>query len=296
LSKYKKVDKYFLNNNEIIFEDTENKKIPLYFKSCKQYPINGNITMIRCKASNNLLRGDYSLISDGQNVLIQPGKIIKFTVKDSIGGIFTQSFSRSFDTTEEPLISINFNILYYNSEIKPGDLFPYIVYLLGNKGISNRNRNLEEKYEYNISFPNCTVVSYSDEDKTAIGNISCYVPNYIPAGTYTKLQSDGFDVSPTSKINIVFTDDYNASKFDNLDNPEHKPKKSSSNSSSKILIIWIIIGLILLTTMIIISIVCISKRKGKDKNSVEIAKKNNAIGNKNTSSKERYNKLKIGFD
>jgi hypothetical protein len=248
--------------------------------------------MIRCKASNNLLRGDYSLISDGQNALIQPGKIIKFTVKDSIGGMFTQSISRSFDTTKEPLISINFNILYYNSEIKPGDLFPYIVYLFGNKGISNRNRNLEEKYEYNISFPNCTVVSYSDEDKTAIGNISCYVPNYIPAGTYTKLQSDGFDVSPTSKINIVFTDDYNASKFDNLDdldNPEYIPKKSSSNSSSKILIIWIIISIVLLAAIIITIIVCISKRKGSDKKKGEITKKNDTSGNTNNSSKEIMN-------
>ena len=242
--------------------------------------------MIRCFVSSNIIRGEYSVISDGQNISIQPGKSITFTVDESEGGMFTQSLSRIYNKIEKAILYFVFTILYYDSKIKPGDLFPYKVYLLGNKRKFIRMRNLEEKYDYNISFPNCTAVSYSDEDNSAIGNISCYMPNYVPAGTYTKLQSDGFDVSPNSKLDIVFMEDYNASKFDN---PEYIHKKRSSSSGSKLWIILLIIGIVLLIVITIVIIFCISKRKGNNKNNEESTNNDNTKRNFDNNTSSEYN-------
>ena len=277
--------KYYLNNNEIIFEDIKKTKA-LFFKYCQPYPPDGIITMIRCFVSSNIIRGEYSVISDGQNISIQPGKSITFTVDESEGGMFTQSLSRIYNKIEKAILYFVFTILYYDSKIKPGDLFPYKVYLLGNKRKFIRMRNLEEKYDYNISFPNCTAVSYSDEDNSAIGNISCYMPNYVPAGTYTKLQSDGFDVSPNSKLDIVFMEDYNASKFDN---PEYIHKKRSSSSGSKLWIILLIIGIVLLIVITIVIIFCISKRKGNNKNNEESTNNDNTKRNFDNNTSSEYN-------
>ena len=156
-------------------------------------------------------------------------------------------------------------MLYIHPNIHPGYFFPYTVYLLGNKRNTTRLRNLEEIYEYNISFPNCSVVSYSDEEKSAFGNISCYMPDYIPAGTYSKLQSEGFDISPNCKINIVFMNDYNASKFNN--NDENIQEKRKSSSSYKAWLIWLILVIVIALLIIagIIIIICILRRKGKNK-------------------------------
>ena len=257
-------NKYKLNNDEIIFEDAL-KTRALYFKSCKKNPTNGIITSITCKVSKNIIKGEYTVLSDGQNISIQPGNNIKFIVDDSIGGMLIKGVSKTYDYVNQNLDRIVLEMLYIHPNIHPGYFFPYTVYLLGNKRNTTRLRNLEEIYEYNISFPNCSVVSYLDEEKSAFGNISCYMPDYIPAGTYSKLQSEGFDISPNCKINIVFMNDYNASKFNN--NAENIPEKRKSSSNYKAWLIWliIVIAIALLIIAGIIIIICILRRKGKKK-------------------------------
>jgi hypothetical protein len=261
-------NKYNLNNNEIIFEDSSSQKY-LHFKSCEKYPSTGMISLIRCLVSNNIIRGEYTSVSNGQNISISPDKTIKFTIIDSNGGMLSQNISRSINSSTS-VTSILFDILYYNPNIKPGSLFPHQVYLLGNKSPSRIFRNLEEKYDTTLLFPNCTAVSTSKEDSNAIGNIRCYLPNYVPAGTYTKLQSDGFDVSPNSILNINFPNDYNATR---LKSPILSTNKSSSSSSSKVWIIWVIAGILLLILVVIVIIACIAKKKGGDEESEESSNK-----------------------
>ena len=99
------------------------------------------------------------------------------------------------------------------------------------------------------------------------------MPDYIPAGTYSKLQSEGFDLSPNSKLNIVFMNDYNASLFDN--NIENMPLKIKSSSSSKAWLVWLIVIIILLIIVGIVITIFILKRKGKNKNTIEVNISNN---------------------
>ena len=166
--------------------------------------------------------------------------------------------------------------------MKPGDLFPYRVYLSGNKAYRSRMRNLDEKYDYNISFPNCTAVSYSEVDSSAIGNLRCAIPNYVPGGTYTKLSSNGFDVSPNSQVNVVFLGDYNYTKLTST-----LSKSKSSSSSSKTWIIWLVAGILLLILVIIVIIACISNRKSSGEDANETTNKDNSNGNLENSSQDK---------
>ena len=205
-------NKFYLENKEIIFLDSTKTK-SLYFKDCNEYIYNGMAIAIKCTVSNNVIKGDYITLADNQNISISTDKSIKFIINESNGGIFSEIISRtidskSLDNTQLKNYNLSFNILYYNSSVKIGDLFPHKVYLYGNK---KTLRNLEESYDLSISFPNCTAVSYSSEDSSAIGNIQCNVPDYIPAGIYKKLVSDGFDVMPNSQINLDFINDFNKS-------------------------------------------------------------------------------------
>ena len=277
-------NKYNLNNNEIIFEDISSEKF-LHFKSCQKYPSSGMISLINCLVSNNIIRGEYISVSKGQNVSIRPGNSIKFTIIDSSGGMLSQNITRTINSSAG-LTSILFEILYYNPEIKPGNLFPHKVYLLGNKRSSSTYRNLEEQYDTTLLFPNCTAVSSSKEDNNAIGNIRCNLPNYVPAGTYTKLQSDGFDVNPNSILNINFPNDYNTSR---LNSPISLPNKTSSSSSSKVWIIWVIAGILLLILIVIVIIACVAKKKGSDDENEESSNKDqdNSKGNMESASQDK---------
>ena len=266
-------NKYKLNNNEIIFENAEKTSV-LYFKSCQKNQVNGYITSITCEVSKNIIKGEYTIIFEGQNISIQPGNSIKFTVGDSIGGMFMKGVSAVYDSIIiGSKFRFYFGIYYFDPFLAYGDLFPYPIFLLGNKRISTRLRNLEEVYDYNITLPNCTVVSYLDEDKSAIGNISCNVPNYIPAGNYSKLQSDGFDINPNNNLNIVFMNDYNASKFE--ENNENVPIKRESSSSSKAWIICLCVVIAILIIAGIITTIYILRRKRNNKSTNEVDLSNN---------------------
>ena len=205
--------KYHLENKQIIFLDTTKTK-SLYLKNCQETVFNNKVEAIKCTISNNIIKGTYSILADNQNISIRSDKNINLIVNDSNGGIFSQIISRTIDTNninsnELNNYSLSFDILYYNSNVKPGDLFPHKVYLYGNK---KTLRNLEE---VSILFPNCTAVSYSSEDSSAIGNIQCNVPDFIPAGVYNKIESDGFDVSPNSQINLNFPNDFRKTVINN---------------------------------------------------------------------------------
>ena len=273
-------NKYNLNNNEIIFEDSAKTKA-LYLKSCQSILSRGLVSSISCIVSKNIIRGTYTVLSDGQNISIQSGQSISLTISNSEGGMVTQKISRSYNTSNL-LSNIIFQILYYNSTMKPGDLFPYRVYLSGNKAYRSRMRNLDEKYDYNISFPNCTAVSYSEVDSSAIGNLRCAIPNYVPGGTYTKLSSYGFDVSPNSQVNVVFLGDYNYTKLTST-----LSKSKSSSSSSKTWIIWLVAGILLLILVIIVIIACISNRKSSGEDANETTNKDNSNGNLENSSQDK---------
>ena len=127
------------------------------------------------------------------------------------------------------------------------------------KLIFNKLRNLEETYDYNISLPNCTAFSYLDENKSAIGNISCDLPDY--------------------NVNTSYDNNVNT---DTGDTGEYRPIKKKSSSSSKTGIIWlcIVIGIVIIAGIIIT--ICIMKKKGKNKNnkSIEDQTSNIYVNNK----------------
>ena len=260
-------DKYKLNNNEIIFE-TIDRTLALYLKKCEEQNYNGNILAIRCSLSDNIMKGRYSVLAEGQNINIQSGSYINLISENSTGGIFSENINANINTnlsrSQLNNLNLTFNILYYNSSLKPGKLFPHKVYLYGNK---NSLRNLEDTaYNYVINFPSCTAGKYSTIDKSAIGSIYCKLPNYIPAGTYSKLESDGFDVMPNSKVNLVFNNDFNRNSSLNRTSYDKLQTISSSSSSSKskTWIIWLVVGILVFILLLVIFIACCLNKKSAD--------------------------------
>ena len=262
--------KYNLQNKEIIFSDDTKSKF-LYLKYCQEISENNMITSIRCTVSNNIKKGNYSILGDGQNISILSGQKINLISNETTGGFFTETISQTINTnlteSQKKSFSLTFNILYYNSSLKPGDLFPHRVYLYGIKRSSKTTRNLDlENYNSKILFPNCTAGSYSFEDTKAIGSIKCLAPDYIPAGTYKKLESDGFDSMPNSNLNLVFQNDFNRTQSSSNSGSDNGGLnyKSKSSSKSKKWIIWLILGIVVVVLAVVVLIVCLANRKGKD--------------------------------
>ena len=252
---------YFLENNEIIFVDS-NKTKYLYLKDCQQFINNNMINGIKCIISNNILKANYTDLADGQNISIFPDQI-NFIVINSTGGFLSDDILITVDTNlssaEINNFDLTFNILYYNSTIKPGYLFPHKVYLYGVKKIT---RNLEEKkYDYEVLFPNCTTGNYSEIDSNAIGSIRCNLPDFMPAGIYTKLKSNGFDINPKSKINIFLQNDFNRYYSKEENGTSFQPYSHSSNSMT--LIICIVNGVLAVFMILLIICYCRIKRKRK---------------------------------
>ena len=271
-------DNYKLENNEIIFEN-ENRTTALYLKKCEEQKYNGKITLISCTLSDNIMKGNYTVLAEGQNVFISPGNSISLISESSTGGLFTENIDLNINTNlaRTELNNLTFNILYYNSSVKPGNLFPHEVKIYGNK---KAIRNLEDSaYSQVIKFPRCNAGKYSNLDKDAISSIICKVPDYIPAGTYSKLESDGFDVMPNSRINLVFNDDFNRTK--NKEDDILQIEKSSS--SSKTWIIWLIVGILVLILIILVIIICIVKKKASYEDTGEISKVSSKGDIRNTS-------------
>ena len=80
--------------------------------------------------------------------------------------------------------------------------------------------------------------NYSSQNSQVIEGIKCHLPNFIPAGTYSKLNSDGFDVNPNNKINIEFPYDFNKSEnYITSASNGTRYYNTESSSSSKVKII-----------------------------------------------------------
>ena len=258
-------EQFYLENNEIVLTDNNKEKI-LFLKKCN---INNINKIIICTVSNNTMKGIYTSLIGGNNISIQPGHHINLQIDENIGGIVTESIEKtiniSIPSTELKNFNLTFNILYFNSSAIPFSSFPHKVTL---SGIKNNRRNLEEiNYDSIINFERCITGNNSTEFPSAFGSIRCIFPDFVPAGVYSKLESDGFDVNPNSKINIVFPEDFNRNSNGggNLngtdDDYEKIDNKKSSSSSSKTWIIWVIAGLLLLILIIIVIIACIKKPK-----------------------------------
>ena len=95
--------------------------------------------------------------------------------------------------------------MYYGQNLRLNDIFPYAVNISGIKKVENLvNLINEDNYNSQINFPYCTMGNYSTTNPQAIDGIKRNLPNFIPAGIYTKLSSDGFDVNLNNRINIDF--------------------------------------------------------------------------------------------
>jgi hypothetical protein len=222
------------------------------------------------------MKANYTTLADGQPIYISTGQEINLIINSSIGGAFSEVLEKEINTNltylEKMDFNINFEILYYNSEIKPSDLFPHKVFLYGVKDSSLRNLD-NNSYNCNITFQNCIAGNYSFEEPNAIDSIKCRFPDYVPAGTYVKLESDGFDNMPNSKVNLVFKNDFiRNNPISTKDFPFTEGNEfDSDSSSSKNWKIWLVIALIVIAFVVITIIACVANRKiGDEDDNIDI--------------------------
>ena len=271
-------EKYYLENDEIILLNDKSDK-SLHLKFCNPNIENKNVISIQCTVSNNIMKTNYTKLYSNQKVYLLDGQIIKLINLNPNGGMLSSSYQRNFDifqsASEKKNLNFTFNILYYNSNIKPGDEFPHNVYLRGNKKTKNSKRKLDEKtYDSEIIFENCTTGGYSLEDNNAIGSINCRVPDFVNAGNYDKLISDGIDTNPQYPINIKFENDFNRNSDDNyinigVNNSSKILHDESSSESSKGWIIWVIVIVSLLFILAVMIIIFACKKKDLGEGSSE---------------------------
>jgi hypothetical protein len=284
-------DKYYLENDEIIFVDKSQTKA-LYLKNCEKNTYNNQIISIVCKVSNNIMKANYTTIANGQPIYISTGEEINLIGTSSTGGAFSgvlvQEINTNLTSSQKRTFSINLEILYYNSQIKPSDQFPHKVLLYGVRDSSLRNL-ADNSYNYQFEFPNCTAGDYSIEEPNAIGSIKCRFPDFVPAGTYSKLESDGFDNMPNSKVNLIFKRDFNRNSNPNstIDDDffPHLSSKDDSSSSSKKWIIWVIIAILVVVLIVIVVIACVVNKKddGEGEENDETSKSNDSKNASNNS-------------
>jgi hypothetical protein len=223
--------------------------------------------------SNNIIKGKYTTLASGQDIKISNGQKINLMSNTSSGGIFSQDINQIINANISRRLkrnyTLSFNITYYGQNLKPNDLFPYSVYMSGIKKLQNLiSSNYEVNYNTNITFPNCTMGNYSSQNSQAIEGITCNLPDFIPAGTYTKLSSEGFDVNPNNKINLDFPYDFNKSEnyITSSTNGTRYYNTDDDSSSSKTWIIWVVLGVLVavLAAVLIVAFCVNKKRNGKN--------------------------------
>ena len=162
------------------------------------------------------------------------GQTINLMVNKNNGGIVRSGNNRQINTNltiaEKRNFSLAFNVLYYGSNIREGAEFPHKVYLYGSKKYPNK-RQLNEVYDTQVVFQNCITRLYSG-DYSAIGSLECPAPDFIPAGTYTKLESDGIDPNTQAPVNIYFDRDFNKSSNYIGDNKNYENDNSTNFDGS----------------------------------------------------------------
>ena len=284
---------------QIIFIDNNtSSQNALYLKNCISISNEINQTMVEsisCTVSNNIIKGNYSTLASGQDISIAEGETVNLECNNSYGGSFSVNMIRTINANisrkQKRNYLINFGIIYYDQNLKPNDLFPYSVYLYGNP-ISSKLRNLADKSKYDIHFlfPNCTMGSYMSSSQ-AMNGINCNLPDFVEAGEYTKIVSNGFDVNPNQKTNIIFPYDFNKSENYIRGNSSQYYREEES-SSSKTWIIWLVLGILVAVLIVIIVIAfCMNRKKNKmlNDNSDDINNSNNKIDNSNDSNNGREN-------
>ena len=275
----------------ILIDNNSQTKNALYLKNCKNNIINNKTTSISCVISNNILKGNYSSLASGQNIKISDGQKINLISYISTGGVFSQDMNQTINANISRRMKNNytltFKITYYGQNLKPKDIFPYSVYLSGIKKLRNLlDVNYEVSYNSQIQFPNCSMGNYSSNNSQAIEGITCHLPNFIPAGTYTKLSSEGFDVNPNNKINLDFPYDFNKSEnyLSKSRNSTTYYNNDEGSSSSKTWIIWVVLGiLVAILAAVIIIALCVNKKRkmNADDNNVNNESGANQINNSN---------------
>ena len=262
----------FSIENDPIFTDGTNSKY-LYLKKCFGNSIDNFVTSFNCTVSNNVLRGTYTKLAEvesNKQFSISPDCTLNLICEKSNGGFLgeTKYNINTNNLTKEEIInySLTFNILYYITGVKSGDIFPHKVFLKGIK-LNSLNRQLEIKNnELNVEFSKCVYGNISTEYVNAFESIKCPTPDFIPAGTYNKLEIEGFDNGPDSNINIVFEKDLNKSIYGNTGSSQEKATsggntKKSSSSKSKTWIIWLIAGILLAILIGIAIVIFVINRK-----------------------------------
>ena len=282
------------NINEIILTNGKYGKDSnaLHLKKCTNIIKDNKITSISCIVSNNIIKDDYTTLVNEQNIELDKNKMIKLRCLNSSGGSFFSNMNETINANiskyEKSKKTLTFNITYYSNILSPNQLFPYNVSLYGNR--INNLRNLDnENYNTKITFPNCTMGSLSNQTQRALNGIICNLPNFVQAGKYTKIESDGFDCNPNNQINIEFPYDFNKSEsyaksqFEPYD--VYIPKESSS--SSKTWIIWLIAGILVAALIVIIIIAfCVKRKRIRNDDNKEVNDSGaNQINNSNNISK-----------
>ena len=283
--------------DQIIFTDGRARNPnALYLKNCNPIissDINQSLVeSISCIVSNNIVRGNYISLANGQDISIAEGKTVNLTCNNSYGGSFSTDMSQTINANiskkEKLNYSINFGIIYYDQNLKPNDLFPYQVFLYGNKK-SSKLRNLDSKAKYGIHFlfPNCTMGSYISSLNRAMSGINCNLPDFVEAGEYSKIVSNGFDVNPNQKINISFPYDFNKSEnYIKSNSSSYYPEVVKKSSSSKTWIIWLVLGILVAVLIVIIIIAfCMNRKKNKASND------NDDVNNSNNSNNRIDNSI-----
>ena len=285
----------FDDDDEIIFL---NQDTPLYLRFCKQNIKNKTVYSIRCKVSNNIAKGSYTNLYSNSKVSIVEGQTINLIGEKSNGGIIINNYikemNKDLNNLDKQNYGISFDILYYDSNINNNDEFPYPVYLYGNKKyLYNRILDDKSQYDSRIIFDKCNFESFYGNNDTK--SLYCRFPNFVPAGTYTKLESDGFETSPKNTINLIFDKDFNRSSTSNNNNNNNGIIGNStlnnidddddSSSGSKDWIVWVIVA-VLLVFLVGLVITIIACRKGSDDDDTSSEKKANdsSVAKNNTSS------------
>ena len=280
-------EEYNLDNDEIVLLNNNGDK-SLHLKYCHQNIKNKTVYSVQCIVSNNIIKENYTNLYSDQIASLLDGQTLSLVGSNSNGGMLIKNHYKVMDTNltqaQKRNFNVTFDLLYYNSNIKPGDEFPHKVYLYGNRKYP---RKLDDKtiYDSQIIFQNCTVGTYSSEDPSAIGSIICRFPDYVPAGTYTKLESDGIDINPQTSVNYIFEKDFNRSLY--YKNNEIPYSQSSSKKKSKDWIVWLIFGILIVVLAVLVIIILICRRKDVDSEESSEKKGNDSSAqakNNNTSS------------
>ena len=264
-------EEYNLDNDEIILFNND-ESFPLYLKYCRPNIKNKTIFAIQCSVSNNVINANYTHLYSNQKASLLEGQRINLISLNSNGGVMTEDFNQEVEQylskEQKSNYRLTFNVLYYNPNLSPGDEFPYSIYLYGVKKYSNL-QSLEENYDYRIILSNCTVDKSLTYITNSIDLINCKMPNFVPAGNYTKLECEGIDINPQKSFYLYLREDFNKStssynyNYNNnntikgIGDTEDDEKKSSS-SGIKEWIIWVIVVvlIVILVVLVIIIMAC----------------------------------------